>query len=60
MTKLGVDIDGDKKPDFHLDIKTLLMAIGMIVSVAMSYSVLKSEIEAVSYTHLTLPTNREV
>ena len=45
MTKLGVDIDGDKKPDFHLDIKTLLMAIGMIVSVAMSYSVLKSEIE---------------
>ena len=45
MTKLGGDIDGDKKPDFHLDIKTLLMAIGMIVSVAMSYSVLKSEIE---------------
>ena len=40
---VGVDIDGDGKPDFAFDIKTIG---GILVSV--------------SYTHLTLPTNREV
>tara|TARA_R110000868_G_scaffold800_1_gene5868 strand:- start:2429 stop:2719 length:291 start_codon:yes stop_codon:yes gene_type:complete len=43
--KLDIDIDGDKKTDFQIDFKTLIMVIGTIVSLTLSYSVLKSEIE---------------
>jgi len=45
MSKLGVDIDGDKKPDFHIDFKTLILVGGMIFSIASSYMMLQSEIE---------------
>ena len=45
MSNVGVDIDGDKKPDFHIDFKTLILAGGMIFSVASSYFMLESEIE---------------
>jgi hypothetical protein len=45
MTQLNVDVDGDKKPDFQVDFKTLIMAVGMIVSLTLSYAMLKTEIE---------------
>lgn len=45
MSKLHVDVDGDNKPDFQIDFKTLVLAGGMIFSVASSYFMLQSEIE---------------
>ena len=45
MSNLGVDIDGDKKPDFLIDVKTLILVGGMIFSIASSYFMLESEIE---------------
>ena len=45
MTKLNVDVDGDQKPDFQVDFKTLILAGGIIFSGASSYFMLQSEIE---------------
>ena len=45
MSEVGIDVDGDKKPDFQLDFKTLILVGGMIFSVASSYMMLQSEIE---------------
>ena len=45
MSEVGIDVDGDKKPDFQLDFKTLILVGGMIFSVASSYFMLQSEIE---------------
>jgi len=45
MSNVGIDIDGDKKPDFHLDFKTLILVGGMIFSMASSYFMLQGEIE---------------
>jgi len=45
MTQLNVDVDGDKKPDFQVDFKTLIMAVGMVVSLTLSYAMLKGDIE---------------
>jgi len=42
---VGIDIDGDKKPDIKLDIKSILIVGGFLISGAMSYSNLKQEIE---------------
>ena len=42
MSEVGIDVDGDKKPDFQLDFKTLILIGGMIFS---SYMMLQSEIE---------------
>ena len=43
--KLGVDIDGDGKPDLNLDLKTLILVIGGIISITMTYSTLTKQIE---------------
>ena len=43
--KLGVDIDGDGKPDLSLDLKTLILVIGGIISITMTYSTLTKQIE---------------
>ena len=43
--KVGIDVDGDKKPDIKLDIKSILIVGGFLISGAMSYSNLKQEIE---------------
>tara|TARA_R100000781_G_scaffold95627_1_gene59732 strand:- start:306 stop:584 length:279 start_codon:yes stop_codon:yes gene_type:complete len=43
--KIEIDIDGDSKPDIKIDFKTLAICTGFIVSGAMSYQNLKSEIE---------------
>tara|TARA_B100001287_G_C22565848_1_gene473819 strand:- start:172 stop:468 length:297 start_codon:yes stop_codon:yes gene_type:complete len=43
--QVGIDIDGDKKPDFKLDIKSILIVGGFIVSGTMGYSNLQKEIE---------------
>ena len=45
MSEVGIDVDGDKKPDFQLDFKTLVLVGGMIFSIASSYFMLQSEIE---------------
>ena len=37
MSKLHVDVDGDNKPDFQIDFKTLILGGGMIFSIASSY-----------------------
>ena len=43
--EVGVDIDGDGKPDLSLDIKTLILVIGGIISITMTYSTLTKQIE---------------
>ena len=45
MTKFNVDLDGDNKPDFQIDFKTLILGGGMIFSIASSYFMLQGEIE---------------
>ena len=42
---LGLDIDGDGKPDLNLDLKTLMLVIGGIISITMTYSTLTKQIE---------------
>lgn len=43
--QVGIDIDGDKKPDIKLDIKTIAIVVGFIISGATGYNNLKQEIE---------------
>jgi|TARA_R110000851_G_scaffold136430_1_gene272038 hypothetical protein len=43
--KIQVDIDGDKKPDFQLDLKTIIIVITGIVSLTMTYTTLQKDIE---------------
>jgi len=43
--ELGVDIDGDGKPDLNLDLKTLILVIGGLISITMTYSTLTKQIE---------------
>jgi|TARA_R110000823_G_scaffold302849_1_gene424131 hypothetical protein len=43
--KVGLDIDGDGKPDLNLDLKTLILVIGGIISITMTYSTLTKQIE---------------
>ena len=42
--KVDIDIDGDNKPDLQIDLKTIIMAIGGIISLVLTYSTLKEEI----------------
>jgi hypothetical protein len=42
---IGIDIDGDKKPDFKIDVKSIAIVIGFIISGTMGYNNLKQEIE---------------
>ena len=42
--EVGIDIDSDGKPDFHLDIKTIIVIVGGIISLTMTYSTLSAEI----------------
>tara|TARA_R110002050_G_scaffold114378_1_gene229781 strand:+ start:756 stop:1043 length:288 start_codon:yes stop_codon:yes gene_type:complete len=43
--ELGVDIDGDGKPDLNLDLKTLILVVGGLISITMTYSTLTKQIE---------------
>ena len=43
--QVGIDIDGDKKPDIKLDIKSIAIVVGFIISGSMGYQNLKQEIE---------------
>tara|TARA_R100000541_G_C1885934_1_gene82939 strand:+ start:1022 stop:1321 length:300 start_codon:yes stop_codon:yes gene_type:complete len=43
--EVGVDIDGDGKPDLNLDLKTLILVIGGLISLTMTYSTLTKQIE---------------
>ena len=43
--EVGVDIDGDGKPDLSLDLKTLILVIGGVISITMTYSTLTKQIE---------------
>ena len=43
--KVAVDLDGDGKSDFKVDIKFLGLLVGGIISLTMTYSQLSSEIE---------------
>ena len=36
-TKLGLDVDGDGKPDFHINLKTIGMAIAAVISMTIFY-----------------------
>ena len=42
---VGIDIDNDGEPDLHFDIKTLILVIGGIISITMTYSTLTKQIE---------------
>ena len=42
---VGIDIDGDGVKDFTLDLKTIVMAIGGIISLVMTYTTLKEDIK---------------
>ena len=41
---IGIDIDGDKKPDFKVDVKSIAIVVGFIISGSMGYQNLKQEI----------------
>ena len=43
--KVNVDIDGDGKPDLNLDLKTLILIAGGIISLTMTYSTLTKQID---------------
>ena len=43
--EVGVDIDGDGKPDLSLDLKTIILIVGGLVSITMTYSTLTSQIQ---------------
>ena len=43
--KIGIDIDSDGKPDLSFDLKTIIVVIGGIISLTMTYSALTSQIE---------------
>ena len=43
--KVNFDIDGDGKPDLHLDLKTIILVIGGIISITMTYTTLTKQIE---------------
>ena len=45
MKEVGLDIDNDGKPDLSLDLKTIIMVVGGIVSLTMTYSTLTKQIE---------------
>lgn len=42
---IKLDIDGDGKPDLNLDLKTLILVIGGVISITMTYSTLTKQIE---------------
>jgi hypothetical protein len=43
--KVNLDIDGDGKPDLHLDLKTIILVIGGIISITMTYTTLTKQID---------------
>jgi hypothetical protein len=43
--KVKVDIDGDGIPDLNLDLKTIILVVGGIISLTMTYSTLTKQIE---------------
>ena len=43
--KVGLDIDGDGKPDLNLDLKTVILIIGGLISLIMTYTTLERQIE---------------
>ena len=44
-TTLGLDVDGDGKPDFHINLKTIGMIIVAIVSATIFYVQIQADIE---------------
>ena len=44
-TKLGLDVDGDGKPDFHINLKTIGMAIAAVISMTIFYMQIQADIE---------------
>ena len=42
--KVDIDVDGDNKPDLQIDLKTIIMAVGGIISLVLTYSTLKEQI----------------
>ena len=44
-TKLGLDVDGDRKPDFHINLKTIGMIVVAIVSATIFYIQIQADIE---------------
>jgi len=43
--KVAVDLDSDGRTDFKIDFKTLAIVGGMIITMTMAYTSLKSDIE---------------
>jgi len=43
--EVGIDLDNDGKPDLHFDLKTLILVVGGIISITMTYSTLTKQIE---------------
>ncbi len=42
---MGVDIDGDGKPDLSLDLKTIILIVGGLISITMTYTTLTEQIQ---------------
>jgi len=42
--KVDIDVDGDNKPDLQIDLKTIIMAVGGIISLVLTYTTLKEQI----------------
>ena len=44
-TKLGLDVDGDGKRDFHINLKTIGMVIAAVISMTIFYMQIQADIE---------------
>tara|TARA_B110000858_G_scaffold162755_1_gene187994 strand:+ start:167 stop:484 length:318 start_codon:yes stop_codon:yes gene_type:complete len=44
-TNLGVDVDGDGKPDFHLTLKTVAMIVAAVFTLGSMYVKLQMDID---------------
>lgn len=53
---VNIDIDGDGVKDIQLDLKTIIMVVGGIISLTLTYSTLKSEIDIAKQ----LPVQQEI
>tara|TARA_R110000822_G_scaffold28198_9_gene83947 strand:+ start:556 stop:861 length:306 start_codon:yes stop_codon:yes gene_type:complete len=42
---VGIDLDSDGKPDLHLDLKTIIVCLGGLISLVLTYSALTEQIE---------------
>ena len=60
MTQAGIDVDGDGRPDFKVDIKTLVAIAMGLFSIAGVYFTLMAEIQAMHVTVMRMESELQM